>query len=152
MQTIRLLIINNNQAVRRGLVSLFAKRNGFIVLDELESVNDFTYLQRLQPDAVLYGLNQEDEGSIGAICTIKETCPYTLVIVLSDFCEQPHLIAAIAAGTDGYLKTPILPADLVTLIELACKCGISFFPRAARESLLNLTMQNSKNKIRKPLQ
>lgn len=138
MQTIRLLIINSKQSVRRGLTSLFTVQGGFDVVGEIESVADIDYLQRLQPDVALYGLSSHDAKSISVISSIKEVCPCTLIVAFSDLSERFHILAAFAAGADGYLKTPMLPADLVAAIKLICRSGICFFPRIAKETLINV--------------
>lgn len=150
MQTIRLLIINSNQPVRRGLASLFASHHYFTVVAQIDSVTDIEFLRSLQPDVVLYGLPPHDEKSISAISTIKKVCPYSLVTVFSntDFREHSLVLAAFTAGADGYLKTPILPADLVAALELTCRSDICFFPRAAKDTLvLNLGVS-----IKKPVE
>lgn len=129
MQTIRLLIINSNHSMRQGLAFLFAAQSDFEVVGEIESADDIEHLQRIQPDVILYGLLHHDEKSISTIKTLKEVCPCTLIIVISDLTEQSHILAALAAGVDGYLTIPLMPADLVLIIKLACRSGICFFPR-----------------------
>jgi len=138
VQRVRLLIINNNHVIRRGLASLFVA-NGFNVVGEYDSIVEIDYLQSLQPDVVLYGLSIQDEKSLSLISTIKEVCPCTLVVILTDLNKQPGIIAAFAAGADSYLKTPIMPADLVSAINLACRSGICFYPRAAKDTLISQT-------------
>lgn len=138
MQSVRLLIIHSNQMIRRGLASLF-DAHGFNVVGEIDLITDVNFLQRLQPDVVLYGLNIQDEKSLSLISTIKEVCPCTLVVILTDLNKRPGIIAAFAAGADGYLKTPILPADLVTAINLTCRSGICFYPRAAKDTIIRQT-------------
>lgn len=138
MQKLRLLIINFNQRVRQGIVSIFITQKGFSVIDEIDSVTDIDYLQRIQPDVILYGLNGWDEKSISNIVNLKEVCPCTILIVFSDFIDKSHILASIAAGVDGYLQTPILPADLVAAIELTCRSGICFFPGLVKEIMADV--------------
>lgn len=138
MQVIRLLIVNSNKSMLRGLATLFASHNGFAIVGEIEALSDFDYLQRLQPDVVLYGFSCFDEKNIFAISSLKEVCPCTLLIVFSELQESSHIVATFAVGADGYLKTPILPADLVAAVKLTCRAGICFFPRADREMLISL--------------
>lgn len=137
MQTIRLFIVNCNKPALRGLSSLFAAQGGFDVVGEAQYLDDLEHPRRLQPDVVLYGMNRCDEKTVSAISSLKEVCPCTLVIVLSDASESTHALAAFTAGADGCINTPILPADLVTSVRLTCRTGICFFPRTARESLIS---------------
>lgn len=136
MQRIRLSIANVNQAVRRSLAALFTAQAGFQVLCESESAAGIDYLQRQQPDVVICGIESYGEKSLAFISTLKEVCPCTMVIVFAEFGGAPHVRAAFMAGADGYLKTPIMPADLVTAVELACRSGNCFFPKEAEDILL----------------
>lgn len=138
--TIRILIINSNHSVRKGLAALFEAQSscGFQVVGDFQSSEDIEYLQRLQPDVVLHGLYSHDEKSMSAINRLKEACPCTLLIVLSDLNESSHIPAVLAAGADSYLRTPVLPADLVATVKLACSSEICFIPRWAKESLLSV--------------
>ncbi len=129
MHKIRLLIINNDQVAREGLAFLFAAQSDFKVVGEMESGDDIENLQRIQPDVILYQLPRHDENIMSTIKTLKKVCPCTLMVGISGSIEQSHIQAVFAAGIDGYLTTPLMPADLVMIIKLACRSGISFFPR-----------------------
>lgn len=135
MQAFRLLIVNNIQAVRSSWASLFSSRGGFLVVGEIDEINDFDFVQHLQPDVVLIGLKSYENKDMQIVSKIKEICPWTLVIIFSELEENSGILAALVAGADGYLKKPILPADLVTAIGLTCRSGICFFPRSAKEFL-----------------
>lgn len=137
MRKIRLLIISSNQAIRQGLASLFSAHDCYQVVAEIDSLTDTEYLKKLQPDVALYGLYGSDTKNIAIISDFKKICPYTLVIVFSNISEHSFVIETFLAGADGYIKAPILPADLTSAIDLACRNEICFFPRTSRETLMN---------------
>lgn len=136
MQKISLLIICSDQAVRRGLASLLGAHGSFRVADQIDSVANTERIQRIQPDVILYGFYPDKNNITSSVSTLKEACPYTLVVFFSDSADHSHIKEAFTAGADGYLMTPILPSDLAAAIELACRGGICFLPRAAKETVI----------------
>ena len=142
MQTIKLLIISSNQGVRNSLAKIFNERPGFVVIDQTFTSADASCLRIMQPDVVLYGWS--DENVRPAIDNIKKVCPCTLVIVISDLQGIDLILSTFSAGADGFLKTSMLPADIVSAIELMCKGSICFFPRSVREVLTNIRYYNVK--------
>ena len=132
MQPFRLLIVNNIQAVRSSWASIFSSRSGFTIVGEVDELNDFSYIQHLQPDVILIGLKSYQDKVTDVVGKIKKICPWTLVIVFSDQEDNTDILSVFVAGADGYLKKPILPADLVRAIELTCRSGICFFPKSAK--------------------
>lgn len=136
MQTLKLLIINENESMRRGLVKLFVTRMSFRVVNEIGLADPVEQVHTLQPDVILFWSEDFNEKFMSALRTMKEACPYTLVIVFSDSFERSGVAAAFDAGADCFLKMPILPADLITAVELACRSGLCFFPLAVKEVLL----------------
>jgi len=137
MQALRLLIINGDRAVRRCLAFLFASREGFNLLGEFDSAADTERIRSLQPDVILFWAGAGDEKNIPLISKVKKVCPYTLVVVFSEVFDGAHVAAAFTAGADGYLKTPVLPSDLVAAVELACSGRVCIFPQAIKEILIN---------------
>lgn len=134
MQEIRLIIISRSQSFRRSLASLFTIHEGFNVVGEIDSATNTEHLMSIQPDVVIYGIDDDlDENIRDNMKNVKELCPFTLLIAFS--CSSDNMQSTFLSGADGYLKAPILPTDLVTAIELACRSGICLFPREGKELL-----------------
>ncbi|MFZ5643576.1 MAG: hypothetical protein ACOY46_08305 [Bacillota bacterium] len=127
MQFIKLLLIIENQALRRSLASLFARQANYRLVGEFGALI-IHKVQELQPDVVLYSLSGNDEKSLDPIRAIKEVCPCTMTIVISPQCARTDVRKVFQAGAHSYLKTPLLPADLILAVDLACRGEIFLLP------------------------
>jgi DNA-binding NarL/FixJ family response regulator len=137
MQPIKLLLISDNLAARRSLGLLFSAHGDFQIAGEIETAVSIARLQMLQPDVILYTPADMTDKSFDFIRTIKEICPCTITLVISNSDNGEDVCKALAAGVDGYLTPPLLPVDLVTAVELTCRSNICFLPRAARNTILD---------------
>lgn len=140
MQKIRLLIINPNTegiSSMTGMSSLFAPQDHFQVVGEISKIPDERFVRQLQPDVILYRLTEDNESLTSLIVDLKKICPYSMVIVFSSHDKDSLVLDSFLSGADGFIKAPILPADLVTALELSCRSRVCFFPRAAKEWLFN---------------
>lgn len=137
MQRMKLLIVCGKQSVCDSLAALMEKQGGFHVIKQTEILSNIDHTRQIQPDVVLY-VYYGDGGGISDIKKLKETCPYTIVIVISDISDSSSIKAAFTAGADSYLTTGILPSDLVAAIELACRSEVCFLPRMIKKTILNL--------------
>jgi len=136
MEPLRLLIVNKTQVARDSWSLIFASRGGFTVVEEIDELNDLDILLRLQPDVVLIGLKDQVDNVETIIDSIKQICPWTLVIVFAELNDNTGIPSIFLAGADGYLNEPILPIDLVKVIEFSCRTGVCFFPRSAKDPLI----------------
>lgn len=128
MHQIRLFVLCESQGVRRGLSSIFASENSFVVVGESGFDPDsLAEAQKIQPDVILCEFKPGEE-SLETIRLIKEACPYTRVFAFMDTDDLHELPAAIAAGIDGCLPRTMLPGHLVKAVDLACRTGILCLP------------------------
>jgi DNA-binding NarL/FixJ family response regulator len=104
----------------------------------LSEVERFHALGEPLPWSVVFmDLGLPKMGGVEAIAALKDLYPKTAVLALTVFEDPQRILAAIAAGADGYLLKS-LPADaLARDLDQALRYGAGFSPALA-EAVLDL--------------
>ena len=130
---VRVLLVDDHQMVRQGLIFFLATQPGIDVVGQAASGEEAIRLvETLQPDVVLMDIVLPHLDGIEALRVIKETYPATDVIVLSSFIDDQKLKQAIQAGAAGYLMKDIDPEELAAAVHATRRGEIYLHPKAAR--------------------
>jgi two-component system response regulator DevR len=133
---LRLLVVDDHEVVRQGLVSLLDRRSGFEVVAQAGSVAEsITLAARYEPDVVIMDVRLPDGSGIEACREIRATRPETRVIMLTSYPDEEAVLSAIIAGASGYLLKQIRGRDLVTALEAVGR-GESLLDSAVTEKVL----------------
>lgn len=114
---IRVLIVDDNEAVRRGLSAMFSAVGieiAGLCADGAEAVRA---VSRTHPDLVLMDLVMPVMNGVDAIRMIHASVPQTRVLVLTG-AMTVLLQQAIDAGAVGYVFKDASSADLVEAVRL----------------------------------
>lgn len=120
--SIRVLVVDDNFVVRRGLQSSLEFDSGVEVVGEAASGVDAVRLTRdLVPDIVLMDIRMPVMDGISATETISDETPSAKVIMMTWSEDPEHLRSAILAGAKGYLVhgrfTPERLAEAVRVVH-----------------------------------
>jgi two-component system response regulator DevR len=133
---LRLLVVDDHEVVRQGLVALLDRREGFEVVAQAGSVAEGIALAaRHEPDLVILDVRLPDGSGIEACREIRATRPETRVIMLTSYPDEEAVLSAIIAGASGYLLKQIRGRDLVTALEAVAR-GESLLDSAVTEKVL----------------
>jgi two-component system, NarL family, response regulator DevR len=117
-RSLRLLVVDDHEVVRQGLVALLDRRPGFQVVAQAGSVQESIALARLhRPDIVVMDVRLPDGSGVEACREIRAELPETRVIMLTSFPDDEAVLSAIVAGASGYLLKQIRARDLVSALE-----------------------------------
>ena len=104
MAVIRVLLVDDNAIVRRGIASLLSDAAGIEVVGEagngLEAVARAT---SLDVDVVLMDLRMPQMGGVEAIQALRQADESVRVLVLTTYDTDRDVLPAIEAGATGYL-------------------------------------------------
>jgi DNA-binding NarL/FixJ family response regulator len=115
---IKVLIVDDHAVVRQGLLALINTAKDMVIVGEAE--NGITAVQQardLHPDIIVMDLVMPDMEGIGAIETIKQESQQARILVLTNFGDEQHVLAALGAGAQGYLLKDAILTDVVNAIR-----------------------------------
>src|SRR5215213_657832 len=133
---LRLLIVDDHEVVRQGLVSLLGRNAHFQVVAEAGTAAEAVeQARRFEPDVVVMDVRLPDGSGIEACREIRSDLPKTRVVMLTSFPDEEAVLSAIVAGASGYLLKQIRARDLVAGLEAVGR-GESLLDPAATEKVL----------------
>jgi two-component system response regulator DevR len=133
---LRLLVVDDHEVVRQGLVSLLDRRAEFDVVAQAGSVAESIAQAALhEPDLVIMDVRLPDGSGIEACREIRAARPQTRVIMLTSYPDEEAVLSAIIAGASGYLLKQIRGRDLVGALEAVGR-GESLLDPAVTEKVL----------------
>jgi two-component system, NarL family, response regulator DevR len=113
-----LLIVDDHEVVRQGLVALLGRRPEFQVVAEAGTVADaVAAARRFRPDLVVMDVRLPDGSGIEACREITGEMPETRVVILTSYPDEDAVLSAIIAGASGYLLKQVRARDLVSALE-----------------------------------
>jgi two-component system response regulator DevR len=133
---LRLLIVDDHEVVRQGLVALLERRDGLQVVAEAGTVAEaIEQARRFLPDIVVMDVRLPDGSGIEACREIRAELPATRVVMLTSYPDEEAVLSAIVAGAAGYLLKQIRARDLVAALEAVGR-GESLLDPAVTERVL----------------
>ena len=137
---IRLLIVDDQGIVRKGVRALLAEVDGMKVVGEagdgLEAVRQ---AEALQPDVILMDMVMPNMDGIEATRQIMAKQPKTRILALTSFAADDKVFPAIKAGALGYLLKDSEPEDLIKAIKNIYRGEVFLHPNIARKVLEELS-------------
>jgi two-component system response regulator DevR len=117
-----LLVVDDHEVVRQGLVSLIGRRPNFQVVAEAGTVAEaIEAARRFHPDLVIMDVRLPDGSGIEACRQIREELPEARVVMLTSFPDEDAVLSAIVAGASGYLLKQIRGRDLISALEAVAR-------------------------------
>ena len=133
---LRLLVVDDHEVVRQGLVALLDRRAGFEVVAQAGTVKEaIAAAARFEPDVTVMDVRLPDGSGIEACREIRAARPETRVVMLTSYPDEEAVLSAIIAGASGYLLKQIRGRDLVAAIESVGR-GDSLLDPAVTERIL----------------
>jgi DNA-binding NarL/FixJ family response regulator len=133
---LRLLVVDDHEVVREGLVALLSRRDEFQVVAEAGTVAEsLAAARRFEPDLVIMDVRLPDGSGIEACREIRAEFPAMRIVMLTSYPDEEAVLSAILAGASGYLLKQIRGRDLVTALEAVGR-GDSLLDPAVTERVL----------------
>jgi two-component system response regulator DevR len=133
---LRMLVVDDHEVVRQGLVALLDRREGFEVVAQAGTVAEaIAAAERFEPELVIMDVRLPDGSGIEACREIRAARPETRVVMLTSYPDEEAVLSAIIAGASGYLLKQIRGRDLVSALESVSR-GESLLDPAVTEKVL----------------
>jgi DNA-binding NarL/FixJ family response regulator len=119
---IRLLLVDDQNIVRKGLKVLLEAQPGFQVVGEAGNGREaIAQVKALQPDVVLMDVRMPEMDGVAATQAICQSYPDTRILVLSTFDEDDYVSRAMQYGAKGYLLKDSQVEELAQAIRAVHK-------------------------------
>lgn len=104
MSRIKVLIADDHQLMRQGIMQLIEMDEDIIVIGEAKDGNEcLSMLKKAKPDVLLLDINMPNKNGLDVLRKLKEKKKKCKVLVLTIHNETEYLLNAIEAGADGYI-------------------------------------------------
>ncbi|GAB3246030.1 response regulator [Nocardioides dilutus] len=118
----RILVAEDQQLVRDGIVTMLGSREDFVVVAQVgDGVRAVAEAHRTQPDVAMLDLRMPEMDGIEATRRITAELPGTRVLVLTTFGTDDLVFAALAAGAAGFLLKDVRAEDLLEAVAAVAR-------------------------------
>ena len=136
METIRVLIADDQTITRSGIRSLLAAQEDIEIVGEAQNGEEaIEFASSTQPDVILMDLRMPGVNGIDATRRIHRTFPHIGILVLTVFEDDTSVFPAIRAGARGYLLKNTEQEELLRAIHTVANGGAIFSPGIAQKVL-----------------
>lgn len=141
---IKVFIVDDHPFVREGLKTFLSTQKDIEIIGEAgDGETALVEIKNVQPDIAVVDLHLPGVGGIQLTKAIKEAGLFTQIIILSSFCEDDEVLAALEAGALSYLMKDSAPQKLIEAI-LAAKNGEPVLhPRIAKKLIQRVNRPQS---------
>ena len=104
MKKIRILVVEDQNVVREGLVAILNFQTDIEVVGEAEDgIRAVEVAKKTRPDVILLDMVMPRQDGLTTIPKLKLAVPESKILVLSSFAESDKVFQAIKAGAMGYM-------------------------------------------------
>jgi DNA-binding NarL/FixJ family response regulator len=137
---IRVYIVDDHPFVREGLKTYLGMQPEIEIVGEAgDGETALAAILQLKPEVVIVDLHLPGMSGVALTRAMKEKNSDIQIIILSSFCEDEEVMAAIDAGALSYLMKDSPPAKLVEAIMAAHAGEPVLHPRIAKKLMQKVT-------------
>ncbi|HEY7263752.1 MAG TPA: response regulator transcription factor [Trebonia sp.] len=129
---IRVLVVDDHQLVRAGLITLLQAAADIEVAGEAaDGQQALEVAAAASPDVVLMDLSMPVMDGVSATRLLLSELPETRVVALTSFSDRQRVTDILAAGATGYVLKDSRPDDLLAAVRSAAGGHVPLDPRVA---------------------
>ncbi len=130
---LRILLVDDQQLLRRGLMMLLSTVDGLEVTDQAaDGAEALAVIARRRPDVVLSDIRMPGMDGLELVERCRTEHPDLPVLLLTTFDDEPVVRGALAAGAAGFLLKDTSTEALADAIRSVVAGGMVLDPRVAR--------------------
>ena len=119
--SIKLLVCDDHQVIRTGLVSLLAGTEIEIIGEAADGNEALKQAQKLKPDVILLDVRMPDADGLATLDKLRAQVPESRVVMLSTYDNPTYIARAVALGASDYVLKGSSRDDIVATIVAAGK-------------------------------
>lgn len=118
MSDIRVLVVDDHDLFRRGLMEVLEEEPGIKVVGEARNGQEaIDHVERLSPDVVFMDLNMPVRDGIESTAYLTQKWPDLKVLVLTVSEEAADLYRALSVGARGYVLKISNPREIIDALR-----------------------------------
>ncbi|CAG9609269.1 response regulator [Pseudoneobacillus rhizosphaerae] len=136
MGKIKVVVVDDHDMVRKGIISYLLTESNIEVIGEARSGNEGVQLvKKVKPDIVLMDLLMENGNGIMATKEILSFQPNCKVIIITSYYDDQQVFPALEAGAFSYLLKTASANEIVQAIYKAIQGETIIEPKVANKML-----------------
>ena len=136
MKSLRILIVDDHDLMRRGIKTLLQSHAGWEICGEAKTGREaITKSEELKPDVAILDIGMSDLNGVEAARRIRKASPGTEILILSVHYSDQLIREIVEAGVRGYIVKTDSDRDLITAVETVANHK-PFFTSYATEVML----------------
>ncbi len=125
---VRVLIADDQTLFREGIEDVLANDKTLQVVGTASDGHEAVRLaKKMNPDIILMDIKLPLLDGIAATREVRKSCPQALVMMLSSYEDEEHVLEAVQAGANGYLSKMLPASELLLALRSFAKDGV-FIP------------------------
>src|SRR3984893_5658196 len=152
MKSLRILIADDHDLLRRGVKDLLQSHAGWEVCGEAHTGREaVAQAEQLKPDIAILDISMPDLNGVDAAKKIRKASPDTEVLILSVHYSDQLIRDILEAGVRGYIVKSDSDRDLIIAVEALANHKPFFTPRATEVMLTNFNEGRARPEISEPI-
>jgi DNA-binding NarL/FixJ family response regulator len=152
-KSIRILIVDDQPIIRRGLTMLLANEADLSVIGVAsDGAEALTLVRQFMPDVVLMDLQMQPMSGVVATREIAQDFPNTRVVVLTTFDHDDLVFDAIRAGAQAYLLKDASETDIAETVRAVHRGECRLSPSIAKKVMEQFRKESSNHPQKTPAQ
>lgn len=141
---IRILVAEDHNIVRDGIIGLLENIQGLYVVGEASNGNELVEkYSMLVPDVVISDISMPGMTGIDAVMAIRKKYPDVKALFLSIHEGEEFIFHVLKAGGKGLLSKNIIKGELIYAIKVVAQRGIYFGSGYTEEKLKEILERNT---------
>jgi DNA-binding NarL/FixJ family response regulator len=131
MKSLRILIADDHDLMRRGVRTLLLSHAGWEVCGEAKTGREaVTKAEELKPDVLILDIGMPDLNGVEAARRVRKASPATEILILSMHYSDQLIREIVDAGVRGYIVKSDSDRDLIIAVETLANHKPFFTPHA----------------------
>lgn len=119
--TIKLLVADDHEVVRRGLHTLFKDTDVKIIAEAASGKEAVEQTLKHKPDVVLMDIRMPDSDGLEAIEKLRKKAPDTPIVILSTYDNPTYVARSVALGAFDYVLKGAPRKELIAAVSRAAR-------------------------------
>lgn len=145
MKTVTILIADDHEVVRHGLISLLEVQHEWKVLEASHGNEAVMKATQFRPDLVILDIDMPQLNGLDATRQILKAIPNMPILLLSAYSTEEMIEKALEAGVRGYVLKTDAAKDFTSAVQALLQGRTYFNPTVARHVFFSVQASPTKH-------